>query len=879
MKRPSAAFAAPAFALLLLASSAAAQDGGVPDGGPPLAPDAGVPAAGGAPEGPPGGAPATAGAGEGGGQGPGAAPTPEEGHPYDAGSGPTVRVPHTLCEGKRIRHIEVQGNRRVGSGDIIATMQLHGGVPCTDSEIARDAQALWEMGFFQDIVIYAAPVGSDQVDLRIQVVERPSIARIVYVGNSEVKDSDIAEKVTLHVGGILSMPNVQEQVTKIRDLYAGKGYFLAQVRYELRQISTGQVEVRYLIHEGEEVTVRSIAFTGNHHISGSDLRGFMQTSQTGFFSFISSNDTFKQSVFDDDVIRLQALYYDRGYLAVNIGTPRIELTPDRRYIDITVPIDEGPRFRIGRLAVQELSSDGTEITPLGGRRRLRGMVGENPGDWFSRTKIVSDLQAVTRYYRDRGYAHVEVRPQTNIDSPGRKVDVIVAIRRGPLVHVERINIRGNAKTADRVIRRELTIVEGDLYSQSKVEESKARVTALGYFEHVDVSEEDGSAPNEIVINVEVAERPTGTFQVGAGFSSIESFIFTAQVQQNNLFGRGQSLALQLQLSGIRQLAQVRFVEPYLFGTEWTTAVEAYKTIRQYSAFDRDSTGASLTLGHPVFDDRLRLFAQYKAEYVRISASTGALFGSGGQGVTVFQQSPLFNLYRNGLTSSVELSLTWDSRDNRLFPTSGIYASASTEIAAKILGSQNIFVRDTVFARFYHRLFGGLVLKLNTEWGLITSSDPQGVPIFERYYLGGIYTVRGFPLYSLGPTASLTTTDDPNGFPQPGGVPIGGNMQFYYNLEIEFPILESVGIRGVIFTDGGNAWNLEDALCGSPAPAATPDPAADPCTVNVTELRTSWGFGIRWVSPLGPLRFEWGLPFSPRPDEKPILFEFTIGNFF
>ena len=803
-------------------------------------------------------------------------PTEYRGDPYEPTT--TLRTPRTICHGKTIRRIVIRGGRRVSEEDIRATIDLRDGVPCTDAEVTRDAQAIWDLGFFDDVTFAAEAVGDSRVDLLISVRERPAIGRIVFEGNDEVSDTDLDEKVTLREGEVLSVPEIQRQVTRIRDLYAEKGFFLASVDYELTEMEEDEVQVKFVIEEGEEVTVRQIRFIGNRNFDSDELLGFMRTSETGFFSFLSSSNTFNREHFEEDVQRLQALYYDRGYLAVSVGTPRIELTPDREHIDITIPIDEGPRFQIGRLRIAEVNEDREEIDPLGGRRRLREMVEANPGEWFNRTTVATNLLDITRFYRDRGYALVEVLPQTDLDMRNRKVDVVIQIQRGPPVRIERINIRGNSKTRDLVIRREIEVVEGELYNQTLVEESKARVMALGYFERVDVSEEEGSAPDRLVINFEVAERPTGTFQVGAGFSSIESFIFTAQVQQQNLFGRGQSLSLQLQLSGIRQLIQVRFVEPYLFDTEWTAAAEGFKTIRQYQDFNRDSTGGGLTLGHPIFDDDLRLFVRYNAELVDISSRTGGLFGANARGARIFQRVPLANLFRDGLTSSVQLSLTYDTRDNRLFPTAGVFASGSVEVADRYFGSENVFVRYRAFARFYKQIFGSFVLKLNTEWGLITSREPEGVPIFERFFLGGIFNVRGFELNSLGPRAGLPSTTDPNARVDPDGVVFGGNMQLYYNLELEFPIIEEVGIRGVIFTDGGNAWNLEDSLCGAP-PSEEFHPSTDPCGVDLARIRTSWGFGLRWISPLGPLRFEWGLPFNPIGDEDDILFEFTIGNFF
>lgn len=798
-----------------------------------------------------------------------------------AADGPAPFIPQTACEGRSIRRVLVEGARRVATDDIFATVKLRRGEACRDLEVTRDVRSLWNLGFFEDITVEVIDVGKDAIDLKLRVRERPAIGRVVYHGNKELDDDELDEKVTLKRGEILSLPEVQKHVQIIRDLYAEKGYFLSRVRYELKPIGKAgsEVEIHFHIEEGEEVRVRHIRFVGNRKVDSQALRKIMQTSETRIWSFISSGNKFNQDKFNEDVTRLQAVYYDKGYLAMRVGTVQVELTPDRQHIDITVPIDEGPRFRIRGLKVREQDPEGRDIEPLGGRKKVREQIKAKSGDWFNRSKIAESLQSITRKYKDKGYAKAEVVPQTDLDMKRRTVDVVVAIRRGPLVRIERINVRGNTKTRDQVIRRELKIFEGDLYSQTLIERSRARVEALGYFERVEVSEESGSRDDLLVLNFEVAEKSTGTFQVGAGFSSIESILLTAQVQQQNLFGRGQSLSLQLQLSGIRRLFQIRFVEPYLFGTQWSLAVDAFRTTQQYVDFLRQSTGGGLTFGHPIFDDRLRLYLRYNAQVRRILANTGGFLSGGrGQGFNIFRRLPLANLYQTGFTSSLELTLTYDARDNRIFPTNGVYLSAGTEVADKFLGSQNDFVRNTGIIRLYKKLLGGLVLKFNNEWGLITSRNPEGVPLDLRYYLGGIFTMRGYPLNSVGPRAGLTRTLDPNAPVLPQGFPIGGNLQGFYNLELEFPIVQQVGIRGVLFTDGGNTWNLEQALCSTPK-ISVDNPAADPCQVDIWRIRTSAGFGIRWVSPLGPLRFEWGFPFARQEYERPMRFEFTIGNFF
>lgn len=819
----------------------------------------------------------------------GADPEAFYGDPYEDDQDARPEQPRTICHGRMIREVRVEGARRVEADDVRASMRLRRGLPCTDDELARDARALWDLGFFENLVFEANPVGNE-IELVVTVTERPAIARVRFEGNDEVDDDDIEEKLSLREGTILSIPAVREQVSKIRDVYAEEGFFLARVTYEITRLaSRPEVEVRFVIDEGPEVTVRRIRFVGNRNIPADELQDIMQTSEAGFFSFISDNHHYDDDVFDEDVTRLQAWYYDKGYLAVSVGTPRIELTADRGHVDITVPIDEGPRFRVGRMRVREVDENGQEVDAL--RSDLRDEIDLESGDWFNRTKIAMGIQSITRIYRDEGYAYAELIPETDLDQERRVVDINVSIVRGPPVRIERVNISGNSKTRDSVIRRELRILEGDLYDQSDVELSKRAIEALGYFERVDLAEERGSSPDRMIVNISVVERATGTFQVGAGFSSIEQFILTAQVQQENLFGNGQSLQLQLQLSGIRQLVQVRLFEPWFLDTRWGAGVDVYKTVRQFADFNQDTTGGGLTLGHPVVDPRLRFSLNYRAEFVQIGARTGGFFqsGGGGAGFRQFQGSPLAGLFRDGLTSSLRASLTWDNRNNRLFPSDGWFASYSFEIADRFLGSDQIFTRHTGFTRFYRELFSlgegrPLVFKVNLEGGYISSRSNDGVPIYERFYLGGIFNVRGYPFFSLGPRASIGRATDPEATPpragggQAGGIAIGGNLQLFYQAELEVPILPEVGIRAVLFTDGGNVWNTQRNLCQAPE-VVEGDRSTENCGFDPRGIRQSWGFGFRWFSPLGPLRFEWGIPIDRRSWEKKVRFEFTIGNSF
>jgi outer membrane protein insertion porin family len=802
---------------------------------------------------------------------------------------PQVRLPPTemeRAEGLPIARIEVSGNRRLSEDEILTYLREKPGFLFKGENLTSDVRALWDSGFFDDVEVDLTRNDAG-VTLRFLVRERPNIRAIEFEGNDEIENDKLSEAIEVKANTILSVPAVRRSVQKIKDAYAEKGYFLAEVESAIEPQRDNEVVVRFKIVEHTPVTVRRITFIGNEHVSDAELREVMQTGQGGLFSF-GSGGPYRQDVFERDVLMLNALYYDKGFLTVQVGTPRVMLTPDREGIEITLVIHEGPRFRIRQLKVFERDADGREIEPLGGRRQLRQLITAKSGDYFNRAELVRDLQAIRTRYRDEGYANVEADPETDLDPVNKEVDIFVPIRRGPLVFIERIEVKGNTKTRDKVLRREMEIGEGQLFSETKLEDSKRRITALGYFERVDVSTEQGSAPDRIVVNFDIQERPTGTFQVGAGFSSVENFIATAQIQQANLFGNGQSLALQAQVSSLRQLVTIRFFEPYFFDSDWSSSVELYDQLFVYPDFARRSLGGSLTFGYALIQPWLRLSLTGTVQNDSVdTARTNTLFGQSSAFVSVFQRLPLANLFNAGLTISLRPAITYDTRDNRLFPTRGLFLQASTELADSLIGSEIEFIRHRLTGRFYIPLGGGsgapgsgFVLKANNEFGLITSPNPEGVPIFARFFLGGILDVRGYRLRTLGPRLPLQGALDVNAPPIPNGANIGGNFQYYSNVEFEFPIIDKVGIRGVVFYDQGNSWNLEDQFCRT-APAPQFDPKVSPCfsLSSLANLRTSSGVGIRWFSPLGPLRFEWGFPLNRLSYEESSVFEFTIGNFF
>jgi outer membrane protein insertion porin family len=775
-------------------------------------------------------------------------------------------------EGRPIEQVQFRGNRKVENDAIRVQLLSKEGTLLSASKLREDVRAMWKMGFFADIDVEAEITASGGVILTFAVKEKPSIRKVLIAGNSEVGLDKINEVLDLELDSIVDISKVKKNRDKIAELYVQKGYYLATVDWEVKTANESEVDVWFTIDEKAKVLIRDVQFIGNTAISDDELRGAIATRRQDALSFLNDSGTYSQEAFERDLLLVSAYYWDRGYANVKVGTPQLRLSRDKKYMYLSIPVDEGPVFTIGAVAFKgDLIGSAEENAK---RVKLR------PGDKFSRTVIAEDREKLSAFYQDQGYAYANVLPLTKVDLPHKKINLTFEIARGKRAYFERINIRGNSKTRDKVIRREMKISEGEMFNNTNLEISKRRITALGFFENVVVSTKRGSSDEFVEVNVEVTERPTGTFQIGAGFSSVENFIAQAQISQNNLFGRGQTLALQAQISSLRQLFLLRFVEPYFLDTHWTFAFDLYNQSRGFGTFYRNASGGTLTWGYPLSYEA-RAFLTYKLEDVSITTGSGGITNLGATSIPI-EASSVANLFRGGVTSSVRASVSWDSRNNRLFPTGGWYHTIFAEYASQYTGSENKFVRWGGFARHYRQLWGPFVLKVNAEIGVTTSTDPLGVPISERYLVGGIYDVRGYAPRSLGPQLLVQRPGDVGA--SLTSIPLGGNMQIIWNSEIEFPLFKKVGISGVVFYDMGNAYNLEDRYCsGLQRENSSTSIKFDPCfrfpESIVSGLRKSVGFGFRWFSPIGPLRFEWGIPLDAQPGEDPLVFEFTIGNFF
>ncbi len=737
-----------------------------------------------------------------------------------------------------------------------------------------------------------------------------------------------------------TLVNLKKNAEKIRDLYVEKGFYLADVTYDLTSVSGNQVDLTFVIDEHAKVQVKRISFLGNIKVTDDDLKEVMATKEGGFFSFLTSSGTYKEELIKRDQFMISDYYYNHGYINVKVGEPVIEISRDRSSLFISFPVEEGEQYRFGNTsytgsllvddkpllaAIKKAQAAGgtglvfskeleaalaekhnpaeikaltlavlanirrevaqridrsvweedqppqpageplreqmrNEILQQLKSRVLKELMAIPTGEIFSRAQLNMGMLRVQEIYKDRGYAYAEVVPNVSVDSNARIVDIAFSVQSGAKVYIERVEIAGNVKTRDKVIRRQMRVYEGELYSGSGLETSKRRINSLGFFEKVDISEKKGSGPDRIVLKVEVKERSTGTFQVGVGFSSVENLIGTAQIAQQNLFGRGQSLSFMAQLSSLRQYFSLQFAEPYFFDTNWAFSFSIYSVQLDYLTFLRTARGGDITLGYEIFDN-WRLSATYKLEKVIISPETRA-----GSGIRL----PF--LSSNAWTSSLQLVLTWDTRNDRMFPSNGHFLQGAIEYASPYTLSQNDFTRFSGVARWYFPIIWGIVLKTNLEIGYILSTASNGVPISEKYFLGGIYNIRGFEPRSIGPPkCSLANGWDAhsplacNNF--------GGDKELWGNVELEFPIVPQINIRGVFFLDSGNAYSERENFFS--------DRLSEKNHSKETWLGLywSWGFGFRWFSPIGPLRFEWGFPITRRPGDRNMLFEFTIGNFF
>lgn len=761
-------------------------------------------------------------------------------------------------EADRITEIRVEGNRRVEAAAIARALKQKVGDLFDPTRTGDDLRALWALKYFNDVQLLVQRTGNG-IAYVVRVTEKPAIRSVSLAGNDELSKDDFKDVIDIKAFTILDVAALKRNEKKIQEKYVEKGYFLAEVKSELKPVGTegNEVDLVFNINEHAKVMVKEIVFLGASKVPVEELKAVMQTQEGGYLSFLTNQGTYREEMFQRDLQLIQMAYFDRGFINVRVDKPIVTLSPDKRNISITLRVEEGESYKVGKL---DFSGD-----LLVSKEVLRKLMTSKEDTTFNRSLLARDIQSITDVYYDSGHAYANITPVTAVNAEAKTIDLTFDVQKGPKVYIERIEIVGNTKTRDKVIRRQLRVFEGELFNGTGMRRSKEKVTALGFFETVEVTHKPGSDGEHVVVQVEVKEKSTGTFQVGLGFSNVESFIFTAQIAQQNFLGWGQSVSASAQLSGLRSFFQLSYFDPYFLDTNFIFSIDAYRTQLDYFGFVRDAFGGTASLGYYLIADEMSVNLGYTYESVNVQAGSSSV------------GTPLAGQYRSGSTSAVRASWTWDKRNNRLFPSQGFLSFASVETAPSFLNSadpekQYNFNRYTAYQRVYFPLPLGSVFKMNLQVGFVQEHYPKNadrqLPISELYFLGGINTIRGYPLRQVAPSELIVGSSTPEG--GVSNLKVGGDKQVIFNAELEIPLLEKVGIRGVLFFDAGNAFGR-----------SKPFLANDPDSTQKTPLGLlySVGFGVRWFSPIGPLRFEWGIPLTPRPGDLPIQFEFTIGNSF
>jgi len=721
--------------------------------------------------------------------------------------------------------VTVRGNLRVEEGLILQKVSSRAGEAHDPARVREDIAAIYSLGYFEDIVVELDGAGV----LTFVVLERPALREWKTEGAEHLEAEDVDKAVPLKKREILDRVRVDEGARAIRDLYREKGYYLADVRAEVVPVADGKnhVDVLYRVVEGEKVKVKDINLLGVRQVEEKDLRGFLATSTAGPWSWITDSGTFKDADLERDREVVRSLYLNRGFVDVEVKEPLVSLTADRRWLKVDLPVVEGESHTVGKVTF----SGDLEFP----EERLHSTAALVEGETFRSDDFRKAHQGLTDLYADIGYAFVEVDPRTRIDRAARTVEVEFVIHKGDLVHIGRIEVRGNTKTRDRVVRREMRLAEGDLYSGTAIQKSRRKLENLGFFEKVNLTTHRRPGTSLLDVDIEVEEKATGAFTVGAGYSSVDKIIGMASVSQRNFLGLGYQLALQGNFGSTRETYSLTFNNPRVFDSDVYAGIDLFKASRSYTDYDKDSVGGALKLGMALNEDwRIRgIYRLEEAEVKNVDADASQLLKDQ-LGTTV--------------TSSLTTLLTYDTRDNQWEPHRGTNAEGSVEWAGGPLGGDAAFLKYGLESSQYVPLWFRHVLTLHGRAGYIQALQGRTIPVYERYYLGGISSLRGFDSRSVGPVDLAS------------GDLIGGDKELLFNVEYLFPLIEEAKVRGVVFFDAGNAWDEGEQYLATP-------------------LRRSVGAGVRWFSPMGPLRLEWGYVLDRKEGEDTSQWEFSIGGFF
>ncbi len=727
-----------------------------------------------------------------------------------------------------VTFVRVDGNQRIEADTVRSYMLIGVGDFFDAGRIDRSLKALYSTGLFADVSIRREANG-----LVVRVLENPVINRLAFEGNNKLEDDILSAEIQLRPRLTYTRSAVQADVQRIVQVYQRSGRFAATVEPKVIQQPSNRVDLVFEINEGEVTGIRKINFIGNKRFNDGKLRKAISTKEEVWYRFFATDDTYDPDRLTFDRELLRRFYLARGHADFRVLSAVAELNPDREDFFVTFTVEEGELYRFGTIdVVTELKELDPEV--------VRKVLLTESGEIFNADLIEDTVLALTFEVGRLGFAFVDIRPRTSRNREDKTIDVTFEINEGPKVYVERINISGNIRTIDKVIRREFQLVEGDAYNAARLRRSRQRIQALGFFDNVEISRSEGSAPDQTVIDVEVVERPTGELIFGIGFSTDELLIGEITVRERNLRGRGQDLSASVGLSFDRQEFDISFTEPYFLKRDLSAGFDVF-LIRQdftdFSAFDQRTAGTKFRSSFPLVDFlRLGLSYEIRLDRIKVEDEDASEFIKAAAG--------------SSTTSMVGYSLTYDRRDDRLDPSSGYVGRFSQDFAG--LGGSVRFLRSVINFAYYYPWQENWITRFAWEQGHIVGiADDVG--LFSRFFIGGD-SFRGFETGGIGPRDSAT------------GDALGGTIYYVGTIEQRFPLglPEELGILGRVFTEVGSL--------------ADPDEDG-PGFVDTGSVRLSAGVGLSWKSPVGPIALDLAVPLIKEKFDQTELVRFSFGTRF
>ena len=712
-----------------------------------------------------------------------------------------------VAPGGTISEIRIEGTERVEPETVKSYMTVQPGDPFDSERIDRTLKALFNTGLFADVRL-----SRDGNALIVKVVENPVLNRVAFEGNRKLSDETLTAEVQEKPRQVFTRTKVESDVRRLLELYRRSGRFAASVDPKIIKLPQNRVDLIFEISEGAVTEVRSINFVGNGHFSASKLRGVIMTKESRWYRFLSTDDNYDPDRITYDRELLRKFYLSEGYADFRVVSAISELTPAQDGFLITFTVAEGARYRFGKITVQNQFKDVAAS-------QIRAAIPAKDDAWYNADLIQKSITNLTDTLGNHGYAFVNVAPNIHRDPVKHVIDVAFTIKEGPHVYVERIDINGNVRTLDKVIRREFRLVEGDAFNSTKLTRSEQRVKNLGFFKKVDVTNKPGSAPDKTVLNVNVQEQSTGEFSVGVGYSTAEGALANIGVRERNLLGTGDDLRISTLVAFLTQQFDLSFTEPYFLDRNLAAGFDLFamnNNFQSFAQYNQFSYGAVLRAGYQI-DEDLRQTLRYtirsdKIDDILTTASPYILEGEGTR-----------------WTSAVGQTLLFDRRDNRLTPTAGYYASFSTDLAG--LGFSTRYFRAVVKGGYYYSVFPDWVVSLSGEAGKIVGIG-QPVQLEDRFFVGGD-NLRGFQVGGVGPHDTRTSDS------------LGANNYYVGTLNLDFPLglPAELGVRGHTFVDFGSAWGVNET------------PVAGHPIGDSASIRVSPGIGVAWKSPLGPINLD------------------------